>query len=428
MDKSLNNTLFTLGMVLTTRIYIKPEIIFNFMIKIGLVRNVAQIIYNVQRNNDKYNFSLADMLRYSSMTDEIDLRHSICVMIAYLRSITKKIPGLFEISKNSKNKLFQTQNKFSVGLYLAQLPYSCSRDLGNNKDYHEYSVFTLIATVYDIVLSYNSGEDFENILRKNAQSREYLMVTDFSDDESSIEDNSKEEFLETQNTSDTEKFRAEFQKWIEFSKSLGKFIPPYVLAKICTRMYYAYSNVKLKDGKNSRDVCELMQEYILLMFNSVIIEEISEISSTKTRYGKPLVTINRENSLEAFNENMDEFIKNGEIEDTPLCEIIITCPFFLFFIDFENDKSKKIIEFCKKVANHQGVASRFAFGKIDTEFYKNNAFSFLKELERKATKGTGSNTNPPKRKGKTGNENQEVKSAGENSESNNNDEGKKSIN
>ena len=184
MDKSLNNTLFTLGMVLTTRIYIKPEIIFNFMIKIGLVRNVAQIVYNARRNNDKYNFSLADMLRYSSMTDEIDLRHSMCVMTAYLRSITKKIPGLFEISKRSKNKLFQTQNKFSVGLYLAQLPYSCSRDLGNNKDYHEYSVFTLIATVYDIVLSYNSGEDFENILGKNAQPREYLMVTDFSDDES----------------------------------------------------------------------------------------------------------------------------------------------------------------------------------------------------------------------------------------------------
>ena len=427
LDKSLNNTLFTLGMVLTTRIYIKPEIIFNFMIKIGLVRNVAQIVYNAQRNNDKYNFSLADMLRYSSMTDEIDLRHSICVMTAYLRSITKKIPGLFEISKKLKNKLFQTQNKFSVGLYLAQLPYSCSRDLGNNKDYHEYSVFTLIATVYDIVLSYNSGEDFENILRKNAQPREYLMVTDFSDNESSIEDNSKEEFLETQNTSDTEKFRAEFQKWIEFSKSLGKFIPPYVLAKICTRMYYAYSNMKLKAGNNTRDVCELMQEYILLMFNSVIIEELSEISSDKIRYGKPLVTINRENSLEAFNENMDEFIKNGEIEDTPLCEIIITCPFFLFFIDFENDKSKKIIEFCKKVANHQGVASRFAFGKIDTEFYKNNAFSLLKELEIKATMVTGNNTKASARKGKTGNENQEVNSAGENSESNNN-EGKKSIN
>ena len=428
MDKSLNNTLFTLGMVLTTRIYIKPEIIFNFMIKIGLVRNVAQIIYNVQRNNDKYNFSLADMLRYSSMTDEIDLRHSMCVMTAYLRSITKKIPGLFEISKRSKNKLFQTQNKFSVGLYLAQLPYSCSRDLGNNKDYHEYSVFTLIATVYDIVLSYNSGEDFENILRKNAQPREYLMVTDFSDNESSIEDNSKEEFLETQNTSDTERFRAEFQKWIEFSKSLGKFIPPYVLAKICTRMYYAYSNMKLKTGNNTRDVCELMQEYILLMFNSVIIEELSEISSVKIRYGKPLVTINRENSLEAFNENMDEFIKNGEIEDTPLCEIIITCPFFLFFIDFGNNKNENIEKFCKKVANHEGVHSRFSDGKLDTEFYKNNSFSFLKELERKATMVTGNNTKASARKGKTGNENQEVKSAGENSESNNNDEGKKSIN
>ena len=41
---------------------------------------------------------------------------------------------------------------------------------------------------------------------------------------------------------------------------------------------------------------------------------------------------------------------------------------------------------------------------------------------------TGNNTKASARKGKTGNENQEVKLAGENSESNNNDEGKKSIN
>lgn len=406
LDKSLNSALITLGMVLSTRIYRRPELIFNYMIKIGLVRNVAQIVYNAQRNNNKYNFSLTDMLGYSSMTDDIDLRHSMCVMTAYLRSITEKIPGIFEISKNAKNKLFSTKNKLSTGLYLIQLPYSCSRDSLNNKDYYEYSIFTLIATVYDIVLAYNSGEDFENILRKNAQPREYLMVSCSSENENNQDDNTEEKFLEIQNSVDVEKFRSELRNWLEFSRSLGKYIPPYVLAKVCTRMYYAYSNVKLKYGRSNRDICELMQEYMLLMFNSVIIEELSEISSEKIMYGKPSFKINRENSVEAFNENITVLIENVGIKEIPLCEIIITCPFFLFFIDFSSDKDKNIEEFCKKVVNHEGVASRFAFGKFDTEFYSNNSFKLLKDLKIKVTKGTENKTKSSIEEKQTDNENE----------------------
>ena len=171
-------------------------------------------------------------------------------------------------------------------------------------------------------------------------------------------------------------------------------------------MYYAYSNVKLKDGRSNKDVCDLMQEYILLMFNSVIIEELSEISSERIMYGKPSFKINRENSIEAFNENIKVLIEKVEIKDTPLCEIIITCPFFLFFIDFSSDKNKKIEEFCKKVANHNGVASRFAFGKFDTEFYSNNSFKLLKDLKIKVTKGTGNNTKSSIKEKQTDNENE----------------------
>lgn len=401
LDKSLNSALFTLGMVLSTRIYRRPELIFNYMIKVGLVRNVAQIVYSAPKEKDKYNFSLIDMLRYSSMTDDIDLRHSMCVMTAYLRSITKKIPGVFEISRSAKNKLFSTKNKFSSELYLAQLPYSCSRDSVNNKDYYEYSIHTLIATVYDIVLAYDSGDDFENILRKNAQPREYLMVSSSSENESNPDDNIKEKFLETKNTEDVGQFRSELQNWLEFSRSLGKYIPPYVLAKVCTRMYYAYSNVELKNGNSNMDVCVLMQKYILLMFNSVIIEELSEISSEKIMYGKPSFTINRENSIGAFNENIKVLIEKVEIKEAPLCEIIITCPFFLFFIDFENGENKNIEEFCKKVANHKGVAPRFSSEKFDLGFYRNSSFSLLNGLKIKVTTGKGSNTNSSKKEEKT---------------------------
>lgn len=420
LDKSLNSALITLGMVLSTRIYIKPEIIFNYMIKIGLVRNVAQIVYSAPKGNNKYNFSLKDMIRYSSMTDDIDLRHSMCVMTAYLRSITEKIPGVLEISESVKSKLFSKKYELSSELYLAQLPYFCIRDSVNNRDYHEYSIHTLIATVYDIVLAYDSGEDFENILRKNAQPREYLMVSGSSENESNTDDNTEEKFLETKNTEDVEQFRSELQNWLEFSRSLGKYIPPYVLAKVCTRMYYAYSNVKLKYGRSNRDVCDLMQEYILLMFNSVIIEELSEISSEKIMYGKPSFTINRENSIDAFNENIKVLIEKVEIKEAPLCEIIITCPFFLFFTDFENGENKNIEEFCKKVANHKGVKTRFSSGKFDSEFYKNNSFSLLDGLKIKVT--TKKESTAKSSKGKS-----EVKAVEENSAPENNGTNKKST-
>lgn len=411
LDKSINSVLFTFGMVLSTRIYRRPEIIFNYMIKIGLVRNVAQIVYSAPKGNDKYNFSLKDMIRYSSLTDDIDLRHSMCVMMAYLRSITNKVPGVLEISESAKNKLFSKKNELSSELYVAQLPYSCSRDLVNNQDYHEYSIHTLIATVYDIVLAYDSGEDFENILRKNAQPREYLMVTDSSDNENNSDEKSEEEFLEIQNSVDVEQFRSELQNWLEFSRSLGKYIPPYVLAKVCTRMYYAYSNVKLKDEKN-KEICELMQKYILLMFNSVIIEELSEINSEQINS----VKISRENSIDTFYENIQELVTKIDVENIPLCEIIITCPFFLSFIDFASDKNESIKKFCGKVANHKGVETRFSSGKFDSESYKNNSFSLLKGLKIKLITGKVSNTNSSKKEEKKGKEKPKETPAPENND------------
>lgn len=411
LDKSINSVLFTFGMVLSTRIYRRPEIIFNYMIKIGLVRNVAQIVYSAPKGNGKYNFSLKDMIRYSSLTDDIDLRHTMCVMTAYLRSITKKIPGILEISESVKNKLFSKKNELSSELYVAQLPYSCSRDLVNNQDYHEYSIHTLIATVYDIVLSYDSEEDFENILRKNAQPREYLMVADSFENESNIDENSEEELLETKNTEDVGHFYDEFKKWIKFSKSLGRFVPPYVLAKVCTRMYYAYSNGELKDEKN-KETCELMQKYILLMFNSVIIEELAEINSEQINS----VKINRENSIDTFYENIQELVTKIDVENIPLCEIIITCPFFLSFIDFASDKNESIKKFCGKVANHKGVETRFSSGKFDSESYKNNSFSLLKGLKIKVTTGKGSNTNSSKKEEKKGKEKPKETPAPENND------------
>lgn len=375
LDKSLNSILFTLGMVLTTRIYKNPEIIFNYMIKVGLVRNVVQIVRN--EPTGKYKFSVQDMIRYSSMTDDIDLRHSMCVMTAYLRSITNKIPGILKITKTEKNKLFSLKNEISISLYLAQLPYSCSRDLVNDKDYYEYSIHTLIASIYDIVLAVESGEDFENILRKNTQPREYLMVAS-SNNEDISEDKSEDEVLEKQNSADVEELYSKLKQWLEFSKKLGKYIPPYVLAKVCTRMYYAYSNVNLKDGRSSRLFYEIMEEFILLLFNSVIIEEIAEYNPTYIPPFENVAKISRENSLNAFQANLNELVSKINVEDVPLCEIILTCPFFLFFVDFENEKNKVIENFYNKIEEESKKLSEYSLWKFDLEFYKNNSFAWLK--------------------------------------------------
>ena len=80
----------------------------------------------------------------------------------------------------------------------------------------------------------------------------------------------------------------------------------------------------------------------------------------------------------------------------------------MFFIDFSSDKN--IEEFCRKVANHEGVKTRFSSGHFNTDFYRNNAFILLKETKIKVTKERRNKTKSSKKEEQEGNENQEVKS------------------
>lgn len=376
LDRSLNSALFVLGMVLSRLMYTNPELIFNYMIRIGFVRNFAQLVKNNKTNN--YNFSLSDMANYAALDSDIDLRHATCVMTAYLRSAATDIPGIFKITKDNKQKLFKQK---SIGGYIAQLPYSCSRNFkaqnGKNKDNLEYSIYNLISSIFDIIRATDAGEAFEEILRKNCQPREYLMV---SDDSSSYQNISREsaeknnEIIDLASIENISLFEDEVNQWMSFIKRLGKYIQPYVLAKITTRMYYAFSNVL--DKKNL--VHEEMQEYILLMFNSVIIEELAEYNPVNKVFEKSNVKISRENSTTVFYENL-KAIKPILVEDIPLCEIFITCPFFLFFIDFSNQDNNEIKNFCERVASHTNL-SRYLTGKFNLGFYKNNSYAVLKTI------------------------------------------------
>lgn len=376
LDRSLNSALFVLGMVLSRLMYTNPELIFNYMIRIGFVRNFAQLVKNNKTNN--YDFSLSDMANYAALDSDIDLRHTMCVMTAYLRSATKNIPGIFKITKNNKQKLFKQKN---IGSYIAQLPYSCSRNFkaqnGKTKDNLEYSIYNLISSIFDIIRATDAGEAFEEILRKNCQPREYLMV---SDDSSSSETTSRESteknngIIDLADIENISSFEDEINQWMNFIKRLGKYIQPYVLAKITTRMYYAFSNVPDKNNL----VYEKMQEYILLMFNSVIIEELAEYNPVNKVFEKSNVKINRENSTAVFYENL-KAINSILVEDIPLCEIFITCPFFLFFIDFSNQNNGEIKNFCERVAAHKNL-SRYLTGKFNLDFYKNNSYVVLKTI------------------------------------------------
>ncbi len=379
LDRSLNSALFVLGMVLSRLMYTNPELIFNYMIRIGFVRNFAQLVKNNKTNS--YDFSLSDMANYAALDSDIDLRHSMCVMTAYLRSATKNIPGIFKITKDNKQKLFKQK---SIGGYIAQLPYSCSRNFktqnGKNKDNLEYSIYNLISSIFDIIRATDAGESFEEILRKNCQPREYLMV---SDDSSSSETSSREfteknnEIIDLANIENISSFEDEIRQWMNFIKRLGKYIQPYVLAKITTRMYYAFSNVPNK--KNF--IHEKMQEYILLMFNSVIIEELAEYNPINKTFEGDKIKINRENSSTVFYENL-KAVSPIFVEDIPLSEIFITCPFFLFFIDFSNPKNSEIKNFCEKVSCHKNL-SRYLTGKFNLDFYQDNSYAVLKRISEK---------------------------------------------
>lgn len=390
-DVSFNGAIFSLNLLLSLYIRKYPELIFNYMIKIGFVRNISTLFTKKnEKDTVKYYYSLKGFVSNSALLYDTDLKPSMGNAIAYLRSMKRanfieSIPGVLELSNPKKNKLLK--NASTIQSYIAKFPYSCSF-YSNDTQVHEYSIFTLIGVVFDLLREYSKGVDISTLIIKLSQPRDYMMTFEKNPelvDTEKINENEKDVFLDVKESFSYRDFYDELTDWNEYIKRIRDFIPIHVLAKACTRMFYSISHVKVNSRINIEDT---MQELILLFFNSLIIEEVLENNSWNQGH---VVSIMMDNTSKTLEQNISICIKGQICEKLILSKIVISCPIFLEFIDLNQVKYVK--DFLEELAKKD---SRYATGEFQIKKYEDNTYSYLKQL----FKSNSNNKNESEKSGK----------------------------
>lgn len=374
-DISLNSALFSLSILFSLYIQEYPELIFSYIIKIGFVRNISALFTKKsEKDTVKYYYSFEGLISHGALFYDTDLKPSMGNMIAYLRSMNKAkyietFPGVLEVPKSKINKLLK--DKSSIKSYIALFPYTCSYYSEKNK-FHEYSVYTLIATVFDILREFSTGVDVSIFIKKKAQPRDYMMTFERMPEVVGDEKKDKSDedlYFDTNSSFYSTDFYNELLNWVEYTKRIRDFIPMHVLAKACTRMFYSTSHIKITSRSN---IANIMLEWIIMFFNSVLVEELLENNSWNQGHVVAVIT---ENSLNAFKTNIDTCVKEQIYEKLTLTKIIISCPIFLEFIDEKNYRI--IAQFLEVLADKD---SRYIPGKFQPEKYKDNTYLYLKNL------------------------------------------------
>ena len=390
-DVSFNGAIFSLNLLLSLYIRKYPDLIFNYMIKIGFVRNISTLFTKKnEKDTAKYYYSLKGVVSNSALLHDIDLKPSMGNIIAYLSSmkrsnIIESIPGVLEISNPKKNKLLK--NDSTIQSYIAQFPYTCSF-YSNETQVHEYSIYTLLASVFDLLREYSEGTDISSIIKKLSQPRDYMMTFEKNPEAIDTEkrnENENDLILDANESFFYRNFYDELTDWSEYIKRIRDFIPIHVLAKACTRMYYSISHVKLNSRSNIENT---MQEWILLFYNSLIIEEVLEDNSWNQGH---VVSIITDNTSKTLDQNISICLKEKICEKLILSKIIISCPIFLEFIDL--NQAKYVKDFLEELAKKD---SRYATGEFQIKKYEDNTYSYLKQV----FKSNSNNRNESEKSGK----------------------------
>ena len=357
-DSSVNAVLFSLSMMLSRSILDKPSLIFDNLIKVGYLRNLKPLF---SKNDNNYSFK--SLTTHMGVTNDKDVRQMVCLATAYLRGMlnNKELAGVIKLS--DANFLLH-KKEIELSDYIARLPYSNSMV---GKGIHEYSIYTLLGAINDLIRDFESGDNLLKVLQRISQPREYAALSDYTYTENS-EVNDDEESVS--NESDFKTMQKELNDWLEDAKREKCCIASHVLAKVATRLYYTFNNIDISKEKSFGDVVHL---YIIALFNSVIIEEAMELTADVNSDFTDIKITNKSvrSSPKVFINNLKAIADALEKQKLPLTRIILTCPIFMFFIDFGSGRkeAKELLDTYKKL-QESTERLRWQLKGFDEEFFK----------------------------------------------------------
>lgn len=329
----------------------KPSLVFDYLIRIGFMRNFAEIIMNNSEDDSR----LTKLCNQSGVFETNMLNSVFGHAMAHLYNdenlfgvgVFFPIRGLIGKSKNTNTDAldYVFKNKSEVEKKLAYLPAVMLYFDYKNESRLYYSIYSILAAIGDILRAKELRNDVMTTFNEVSLLRSF-QVSGKTTKENNNENEELQAPEEQQAADITDEFKEELETWTGSFERL--FHAPYVTGKISTRFYYSQRNIyqslkEEKDENNKNKKVELgriTSLSIMAFLNATLIEEamVNYDSVPKKQGAQTLDKLNINNvrtSSKIFEDNL-KFIYDNEATDAiKLTKALIECPLVYPYIEPE---------------------------------------------------------------------------------------------
>lgn len=366
VDISLNNCLMALAFLYSQRVEKYPALIFDYLIRLGYIRNIARDInYNSKDDNikkEEFMLSIEGLCEHAELYQDKVLRDVVGNITAYVRAYlnigsvnercsrgTMPLRGLASKAKQRKEDSIgridfelEKEGISSIERVLTYIPLSIIQS-PKSPTLVTYSVYTLLGTIGELILR-NQYDDLINGLNELSQIRTYYTPTfdgvrPFSSDEETTSEEVGRESLISGEEDGLYELEKSISIWIK--KYPQKAITPHLLGKISTRFYNALGNID--ESYVADNVGDHMQIRVVALMNAILIEDVRENAD-----GKIILNLNNvRTSDKYFIDNLRRVNREGgEFYDKLyLSKWLLSCPLLLAYTNIDSNFPEELDKF-----------------------------------------------------------------------------------
>ena len=343
--KEIDVILFAFSLSFSRRVSKRPELIFDYWIRVCYLRNLLHLNKNEGKNGSP---TLSNALLHAILGSQI------------LGSIAKKgsALGSFQIQNTEFQKLIETKQS------LCMLPFSRINYQG--KKTYVCSIMFILSIIYDILLGRRryEGEEENDIKNENEQIiltkiKEYTTIREYIDDIPIIETEQTEEVqdnsspLEPSYINELKSMATMMEKWAASCEVSAT--PPYLLGRMFTKFRYAERKIVSEFAESTLShtipISEVLHRTIIAFMNAILYEEAREkLGNENTELQENLsISSDRE-----FFKNISIILKLTEAHTPTHTELtfsrwVLSCPLLLCFLNWKrlNSEGQPLINFIK---------------------------------------------------------------------------------
>lgn len=371
-DDSINACVTGLTFIFMEKQRNNPSLIFDYMLRIGYIRNIL----NASNNYD----ILIGMCQYAGAYQDVSLKNLIGMSMSYLASYKEyglkehaAVYGLSKKAKEKKNDILRIDEAFkSEGVKIAQrivglIPLCSLKYAGKNESRLYYSLFNLLAAIGQILKYGMDKNEISDELDKMQLLRSYSILSDNTKTSDLDEEMDFSEKVDDDNDDSKDWLVSELYDWKK--NIIGHVLPPYTIGRVISRFYATASRIRrIKLGN-------IMYQYVITLLNACLIEEAREFYD-----GYQALKLNVSNTRDddkIFIDNLNKIVNLGYREHFPFMIWLAECPLIQAFYDpsIWDKINENVIKRCErfndisvfKILNCVGLKEDNADGVVQNE-------------------------------------------------------------